>query len=186
MKNLNESIDVKKIEEAAYRCQKIDNGMTISNCGGWHSSIYNSFEENTYNQKLIDLIATEINLVAEKFGIRNKKLKVSSFWFNINGKKDFNKIHSHQKSIFSGVYYIKVPDRCGRLVFDAPHTELMTSYLNYWHLEVDEFNEFNSSSWSISPNPGDLVIFPSWLAHYTEPNMSDENRISFSFNTSIL
>ena len=61
----------------------------------------------------------------------------------------------------------------------------MLSYLNYWHLDVDEFNEYNSNMWSIDPNPGDLVIFPSWLAHYTEPNMSNKDRISMSFNSGV-
>ncbi len=186
MKNLNDSIDIKKLEKGAYDCRKFDKGTIVSNCGGWHSSSYNSFEKDDYKQKLINLINVEINSVATEFGIKDKKLNVSNFWFNINGKKDYNKIHSHLKSVFSGVYYIKVPDRCGRLIFDAPHTELMLSYLNYWHLDVDEFNEYNSSMWSIDPTPGDLVIFPSWLAHYTEPNMSNKDRIVLVFNSGVV
>ena len=30
--------------------------------------------------------------------------------------------------------------------------------------------------------PGRLIIFPSWLKHEVEPNMSNENRISLSGN----
>ena len=91
-------------------------------------------------------------------------------------------MHTHSGSIFSGVFYIKVPDRCGRLVLEDPSAQLMQSFLKYWHLEV-EWNQYTSMVWNVSPDPGDLVIFPSWMSHYVEPNMSDEDRISISFNT---
>ena len=29
---------------------------------------------------------------------------------------------------------------------------------------------------------GDMIIFPSWLEHYVSPNMSEDKRISISFN----
>ena len=61
----------------------------------------------------------------------------------------------------------------------------MRCYLDYWHLEEGEHNEYNAMIWNISPKPGDLLIFPSWVPHYTEPNMSNEDRISFSFNSQV-
>ena len=186
--NLNDQIDVKLFEDSAYKCREIDSGVKISNAGGWHSSIFNSFEHDDPKQKLISIIDDELKIVSKKFGLdlRDKKrVGLSTFWFNINGYKDYNKIHSHLKSIFSGVYYIKVPDKCGRLVLDSPAKELMRCYLDYWHLEEGEHNEYNSMIWNISPKPGDLVIFPSWVPHYTEPNMSNEDRISFSFNSQV-
>jgi len=30
-----------------------------------------------------------------------------------------------------------------------------------------------------------LLLFPSWLEHYVEQNMSDESRISLSFNIGV-
>jgi len=183
--NLNETVDVSVLEKGAYACRKQDKGISNSNQGGWHSSLYNSLGPNI-KQDLIQEINNQLRVVSKEFGITNAEVSVSWFWFNINGKKDFNKLHSHQTSIFSGVYYVKVPPNSGRLVFDAPHMELMVSYLNYWHLECQGFNEFNSNNWSVAPSPGDLVIFPSWLPHYVEPNASDEDRISISFNTQVI
>ena len=35
------------------------------------------------------------------------------------------------------------------------------------------------------PEKGKLVLFPSWLEHYVEPNLTNEDRISMSFDTQI-
>ena len=46
-------------------------------------------------------------------------------------------------------------------------------------------NRLNSAEYLMYPEPGDLVIFPSWLKHYVEPNLNkDIERISISFNVS--
>ena len=34
----------------------------------------------------------------------------------------------------------------------------------------------------IPPNKQELLIFPSWLKHSVMPNLSDEERITISFN----
>ena len=39
-----------------------------------------------------------------------------------------------------------------------------------------------SDSASINPQEGLLVLFPSYIEHFVEPNQSSEDRISISFN----
>jgi uncharacterized protein (TIGR02466 family) len=34
----------------------------------------------------------------------------------------------------------------------------------------------------LSPEPGSIVLFESWLRHEVEPNRSKQDRISISFN----
>jgi hypothetical protein len=46
-------------------------------------------------------------------------------------------------------------------------------------------NNFTSSFWSYGPVAGDLIIFPAYLSHFVESNMSVEDRISIAFNTSL-
>ena len=46
----------------------------------------------------------------------------------------------------------------------------------------NEWNRANSEVWSLDSSEDTLLIFPSWLDHYVEPNESDEDRISISFN----
>ena len=185
-KNFNNKVlDRSLFEKTAYACEKQSEGMQISNMGGYHSLNFMGFDD-PMKSKLLEVINKEVKKCAIEFGLKlkGKNIRVSNFWFNINRKKDHNKMHTHLGSIFSGVFYIKTPDKCGRLVLEDPSTQLMQSFLNYWHLDY-EYNQYTSMVWNISPDPGDLVIFPSWMSHYVEPNMSDEDRISISFNTVI-
>jgi len=63
----------------------------------------------------------------------------------------------------SAVYYTKFPENSGDLVFN-PFT-----HKNMW-------------TKNIRPQEGMVVIFPSWLHHYTLKNVSNENRVSISAN----
>jgi uncharacterized protein (TIGR02466 family) len=47
---------------------------------------------------------------------------------------------------------------------------------------VSEFTAYTADAVAHGAEAGLLLIFPSWLPHGVEPNMSDEDRISISFN----
>jgi uncharacterized protein (TIGR02466 family) len=49
-----------------------------------------------------------------------------------------------------------------------------------------EPNNLSSDVASFTPNEGDLLIFPSYLHHSVEENLSEEDRIVISFNIKIL
>jgi uncharacterized protein (TIGR02466 family) len=133
------------------------------------NSIANSFLENA-------------NFISyNNYKIKNK-LNLANFWFNINKYKDFNLEHDHPGSILSGVYYVKTPKNSGNLIFKNNNNRDL--YLPDDRLI--EYNILNSSSYFLPPQENCLHIFPSWLIHYVEPNLSKEERISFSFNTTII
>ena len=51
---------------------------------------------------------------------------------------------------------------------------------------INKYNEYNSSIWSIDPKENLLVLFPSNMEHFVEPNLNKNNeRISISFNYGI-
>ena len=52
--------------------------------------------------------------------------------------------------------------------------------------EFSERTQINSSIQSISPEAGTLIIFPSWLDHSVNQNLSDADRISMSFNINLV
>ena len=49
----------------------------------------------------------------------------------------------------------------------------------------EPFKSYKIRNYPVEPSPLSCIIFPSWLSHYVEPNMSDEKRISLSFNFDI-
>jgi len=147
----------------------------------------------SFQSKDLDLKNPIINLLANSFlenvnfiSYNNYKIKnklyLDNFWFNINRYKDFNLEHDHPNSILSGVYYVKTPKNSGNLIFKNNNNR-------HLYLPDDcliEYNTLNSSSYFLPPQENCLHIFPSWLMHYVEPNLSNEERISFSFNTKII
>ena len=51
-----------------------------------------------------------------------------------------------------------------------------------WNINM-KHNHYTSSVWSITPQKGKLLLFPSWLEHEVSPGLSQESRISISFNS---
>ena len=100
-----------------------------------------------------------------------------NFWFNINGKHDYNRTHDHQNSILSAVYYIDAEgDDIGAFVAERDDTAefFLGSYKN--------ITPFTGTSFSIIPLTGFAFLMPSWVKHSVEQNLTDKDRISIAFN----
>ena len=50
------------------------------------------------------------------------------------------------------------------------------------HVVSKTNNDFTSNILRIKPEEGMLVLFPSWLTHSVDPNMSSDERVVISFN----
>ena len=101
---------------------------------------------------------------------------VTGAWSNIESPGDFVRVHMHPWSVFSGVYYVKSEEDSGDLFLIDPRPGAGALY---WPTNaVTERGAIN-----IKPRPGLLVLFPSSVEHYTDPNQSGEERVCISFNT---
>jgi len=165
------------IIDEIYNLKRLDDGVKVSNVGGWHSKdVTHVFKD------LIRAIEHRCNILLHEFEI-NGLSKVTSSWININGYKDYNQTHTHPCSFFSGVFYIKVPKNSGALKFENPN-QLASN--NFYGLKIQSHNLINSSSYKTELEENDLVIFNSHLPHYVEPNLSSEDRISMAFNAIVI
>jgi len=165
----------------AFSLASKDSGVFVSNEGGWQSKDVSESEEM---KSLISLIEDRINILHTQIGLNNKfKQVISNIWININRHLNYNRAHMHPHSCFSGVYYVKASDRAGCL-------EMMNPVSSFFHVipsdSVGQPGPFNSQLCSLPPTPGMLVMFPSWLMHYTQPNLSNDDRISIAFNTMLV
>jgi uncharacterized protein (TIGR02466 family) len=147
----------------------------ISNVGGFQSKDLN-YKKNKLLNNLIKNLNKYINDYSKIFSLKYE-LAISNIWININNHKDFNLEHTHPDSIISGSFYIKVPENSGNIIFHNQNNFYMDSK------DVIIQNEYNSMTWGYEPKENLLLLFPSWLKHHVEPNMSNEARISMSFNT---
>ncbi len=150
-------------------------GNIISNRGGWQS---HPFKIENHNDILHNFLIESLT----NFPNIKKDVKFSvTAWININGNGDFNITHCHPTSTLSSVLWIKCPDNCGDIEFVSPYQysafEEVDSY-------IDDFKKNNLLDHNVYINSkeGKMIVFPSHLHHFVNPNKSQEDRISVSFN----
>ncbi|MDX1514802.1 MAG: TIGR02466 family protein [Gammaproteobacteria bacterium] len=107
-----------------------------------------------------------------------------SMWANINPRHAFNRQHTHPHALWSGVYYVQTPENCGLLSLTdpRPQAQVFTPYFDLQKRAAETWHEVY-----YQPQPGRLIMFPAWVGHAVQPNLSGESgpkgdRISVSFN----
>ena len=170
------------LDEIEALCQiersKDSTGIIKSNLGGWQSGNIIYPDSPFFFLQDIEKICQEIAKDVLKI---NKSIFLNNAWININQKDNSNQVHTHPNNILSGVYYVKTPEKCGNIVFRHPGFDMME---RDWEEIVSDsdHNVYNSDTWWLPAKTNTLYIFPSWIKHLVGPNMSDEERISISFN----
>jgi len=101
-------------------------------------------------------------------------------WINCSPANSHNTAHVHPGFEISGVFYIAVPPESGLIVFRDPRPQSEMSLLSNKASKV--FSAL-SPRVPLSPEPGDLILFPSWLMHQVEPGSGQQGlRISMALN----
>jgi hypothetical protein len=88
-------------------------------------------------------------------------LRVVHSWVTKNDNTNHMK-HAHKNSFISCSFYLE-SEGDNKLMFSVEKSTLEKCH--YLHYKIKEYNFFNSSSWSINLNKGDMVIFLSDLFH---------------------
>ena len=108
-------------------------------------------------------------------------VKITDMWSIINNKNAFNERHHHGNSALSAAYYVKAEKNAGNIIFFDPRQA------NVFHHPISkESNNINAQAQSVTPKPGTLVLFPSYLEHKVDENQSNDERIVISFNVSLI
>ena len=174
--SINDFSDKKKeLIEYAYKLRdKEKTGRNASNRGGWQSQPFPIDGGDVFQDLLINIIS---NIPSFK---KNIDVKCDA-WVNINPSGSFNVKHCHPNCHVAGVFWIKIPENSGDIVFISPHD--FTSFIEM-HSYTDKFKEDTNyyHNYSLPATEGSLLLFPSHLQHKVEENKSDEDRISMSFN----
>jgi uncharacterized protein (TIGR02466 family) len=148
----------------------------VSNRKGWQR---NDLQSMPQLQSLLTLIGKEF----EKFVYETLEPRAScdfilgNLFCNINPPGAYHVPHIHEGD-FTGVYYIKAPKDSGKLRLIYPHQCSSTARLQrlFKNIKLEE---------RIEPEEGVGYFFPTYLNHYVEENLSDDDRISISYNINI-
>ena len=155
-------------------------GIVKSNFKGWHSSDFNMKDPSPIN--FIAAIKNNLNtLISDmNWDLKIQSVKISSMWAIINEKGAWNQKHQHSNSDISAAYYVTAHEGCGDIVFYDPRPARV-----YKQPISKSPNKLNGTVNSIKPEAGMLVLFPSYLDHSVNPNLSDKKRIVISFNLNL-
>jgi len=120
------------------------------------------------------------------------QVAIAGMWFQVSNRGAFHDVHTHGNCSWSAVYCVQVDPEASRVQhptygaangvtrFYGPpfaqlggaHVDLGNAYLQPPHVDV-------------APVPGQLVLFPSWLAHQALPYDGELDRMIVSFNASV-
>lgn len=106
-------------------------------------------------------------------------------WANINRSGDYHDPHNHPYAYLSGTYYVRVPQakvlsrnradvRPGCITFYDPRGSVNMTAIKQDPQVEPEF--------TVTPRPGMILLWPAFLMHFVHPNLSQQPRISLSFN----
>lgn len=112
------------------------------------------------------------------FDLGNGKLKLNTLWVNVLDPGGFHSGHIHPHSVISGTYYAAVPDRAALLKFEDPRLPMMMAAPT----RNDNAPEGMRNFVYLTPQPGMVLMWESWLRHEVIRSGADEPRISVSFN----
>ncbi|MDC1047103.1 TIGR02466 family protein [Alphaproteobacteria bacterium] len=160
--------------------KKDPDGVLKSNFKGWHSKNFNMKDGEPKN--FIEKIKININTAIIDMGwdLQTQEVKISNMWAIINKKGSLNQKHHHSNSDLSAAYYVSAEKNCGDIIFYDPRPAKI-----YKHPIAKNPNILNATISSISPQPGMLILFPSFLEHSVDPNLSDHKRVVISFNLNL-
>lgn len=105
---------------------------------------------------------------------------VKEMWVNLLDTGGRQAMHNHANSFISGVLYLSTTHPDARTVFMKSPGGCDFSFKND-HAGATS-GPYNADKWiSPAPEPGDMVLFPSYLMHAVPPNPG-ERRITLAFN----
>jgi uncharacterized protein (TIGR02466 family) len=107
-------------------------------------------------------------------------------WYHVTRRGGFFALHNHPMAAWSGVYCVSA----GQPDADKPDSGLLSflnpSVIGSMYLDASTTNiqgVYSTHIRNIRLEPGQLIIFPSWLLHDVKPFEGEGERLTVSFNT---
>jgi uncharacterized protein (TIGR02466 family) len=96
------------------------------------------------------------------------------YWANVNESFSRNSMHCHKPADFSACYYLDA-ENTGAIRFINPSNTMAECSIGSPFVR----------DYKIEPRNGDLLLWPSWLPHEVETNLSGRRRINLAFDLKV-
>jgi uncharacterized protein (TIGR02466 family) len=186
---LADAIDNEGLTDAVHQQRQRDpRGTQVSNLGGWQSGIY--LHREAPFDALSEAVVKQALRAADEWGLDfyGHAPELNTMWANVNRGYDSNFRHHHwgfpfqNFNFLSGSYYVRCSAGHGAIKFIDERPSSKFAILEPF---IQQSTKFNSNQFSIQPQAGDLVLFPSWLEHMVSGGTDQGERISIAFNLSL-
>ena len=106
------------------------------------------------------------------------KIYLTQSWSTFCKPNATHHCHNHPNTFISVVYYVQCEK--GLLCFDVRRSTIQEN-LNFEYT-VDKYNIYNSQSWDLPVETGQIVLFPGHIFHMPRPNPSPTPKILIGGN----
>jgi uncharacterized protein (TIGR02466 family) len=162
---------------AAIRADKVETNLRSDQL--FHTTISNPLHSNLFQEIAAAATPKLVDFGYMMFGER-LNWTVKEMWTNLLEPGGSQTMHSHANSFISGVFYLTPSHPGSRTVFVRPPGGFEFSFRH--HTRQAAMGPFNAGKYMLpAAEPGDLVLFPSYLYHEVPKNQGDQ-RITIAFN----
>jgi uncharacterized protein (TIGR02466 family) len=162
-----------------------EEGLSASNRKGWHSQrdLFQRSEPAamTLRNHIVVAMTAAARRYTPEFDPRRHKTFLEG-WINVNRQGGYNSPHGHSGAHLSGSYYVSVPEAADAAPSNIEFLHPASTIPRDWALG----RAMVTPSVSIKPIEGQMLIFPSYLQHWVQPNEADADRISIAFNMTVM
>ena len=142
---------------------------------GWQSG--QTLHEREDFRDLVSCVRRGVTSILRFLRIGDAAFEITACWATVLAKGAAHKIHSHPNNFVSGVYYVRTQPGSDTINFHDPRSQTAVIRPPVVELTAD-----NTDQVVVKVRNGALLMFPSFLEHSVDANLSEEERISVSFN----
>ena len=138
-------------------------------------SLEEKFQPHTWSE-LADFqywLGEKINGIRKEYEFVENHSTVKQSWVNRHLQSGETLEHTHNHATFVVSCYIKCPPGTGNIEFKDP-----LEYHKHDFPVIPELSFYKE----VPCETNAVVIFPGWLRHRTQPNLTDQERIVMTFN----
>ncbi len=130
--------------------------------------------------EVVKCLDAHVAAFAEKlaFDLGDRALVLEDLWINILPEGGTHSSHIHPHSVISGTTYVAMPEGTSALKLEDPRLPMMMAAPTRLKGADEDLKPFIY----VKPAVGDVLLWESWLRHEVPMNMSEDDRISVSFN----
>jgi uncharacterized protein (TIGR02466 family) len=105
-------------------------------------------------------------------------------WYNVNRYGDHHAPHTHPRCYLSGTYYVRMPADPASVDDPRARPACISFYDPRTGANMITVGSESDARTAhvVRPIAGTLLMWPSPVQHYVHPNLSQEHRVSISFN----